>query len=247
MHEIAKRKEFGDWIREKRYQVDLSLWDASMKLGYKSRGTLANMECGRGALPLERIFDLAELYKIDLDDILDKLGECEPELHGKFMALRARFLRHLTRDLTHSLEISAGGRKMIGLHKQNYQDTGGYRRKGFLNEDGYLEVDRTIYYQTLIDLIEKALQEPPPDIVFPGITNFDRSGPQIVIERGFLNMMGIKDMKEYCIKEIKTMGAYNPLLDIFYLIIQDKGKSYIQMRSTWIKTGIQQRELFKET
>lgn len=80
MYEIAKRKEFGDWIREKRYQVDLSLWDASMKLGYKSRGTLANMECGRGALPMERIFDLAELYKIDLDDLLDQDPESTNEI-----------------------------------------------------------------------------------------------------------------------------------------------------------------------
>ncbi|MFH1931038.1 MAG: hypothetical protein ABIN18_05555 [Pseudomonadota bacterium] len=60
-------------------------------------------------------------------------------------------------------------------------------------------------------------------------------------------MMGIKDMKEYCIKEIRTMKAYNPLLDIFYLIIKDKGQSYTQIRSTWIRTRIQQTELFKET
>ena len=61
------------------------------------------------------------------------------------------------------------------------------------------------------------------------------------------DMMGLKDMKEYCIKEIKTMAAYNPLLDIFYLIIQDQGKSYKQIRTTWIKTRTQQIKLFKET
>lgn len=59
-------------------------------------------------------------------------------------------------------------------------------------------------------------------------------------------MMGIKDMKEYCIKEIKGMGAYNPLLEIFYLIIQDQGKSYQSFRSTWIKDRKQQLKLFKE-
>jgi len=117
MDEIRRRKEFGDWIKEKRYKTNLSLWDASVKLGYKSRGTLANMECGRGALPIERIFDLADLYEIDLDDILDKLEECEPELHDRFMGLRARFLQHFTRDLTHTLEMAAGGRKTTGLHK----------------------------------------------------------------------------------------------------------------------------------
>ncbi|HUT43842.1 MAG TPA: hypothetical protein VMW95_05855 [Desulfobacterales bacterium] len=60
-------------------------------------------------------------------------------------------------------------------------------------------------------------------------------------------MMGIKDMKEYCIREIKAMGAYNPLLDIFYLIIQDQGKSYKQTRTAWIRAGTQQMKLFKET
>ena len=60
-------------------------------------------------------------------------------------------------------------------------------------------------------------------------------------------MMGIKDMKEYCIQEIKTMGAYNPLLDIFYLVIQDQGKSYKQIRTAWIRARIQQMTLFKET
>lgn len=59
-------------------------------------------------------------------------------------------------------------------------------------------------------------------------------------------MMGKKDMKEYCIKEIKTMGTYNPLLEIFYLIIQDQGKSYQSFRSIWIKDRKQQKELFKE-
>lgn len=108
---MEERKQFGDWIKGKRNETGLSLWQVSKKLGYKSRGTLACVECGQTPLPLEKIFDLAELYKIDLDDILDKLGECEPELHGKFMALRARFLKHLTADLTHSLEMSAGGRK----------------------------------------------------------------------------------------------------------------------------------------
>lgn len=59
-------------------------------------------------------------------------------------------------------------------------------------------------------------------------------------------MMGIKDMKEYCIKEIKTMGAYNPLLEIFYLIIQDQGKSYKYFRSSWIRNREKQMKLFKE-
>lgn len=59
-------------------------------------------------------------------------------------------------------------------------------------------------------------------------------------------MMKIKEMKEYCIKEIKLMGAYNPLLEIFYVIIKDQGKTYQSFRSTWIKDREQQMELFKE-
>jgi len=59
-------------------------------------------------------------------------------------------------------------------------------------------------------------------------------------------MMGINYMKEYCIKEIKGMGTYNPLLEVFYLIIQARGKSYQSFRSTWIKDQKQQLKLFKE-
>jgi len=59
-------------------------------------------------------------------------------------------------------------------------------------------------------------------------------------------MMGIKDMKEFCIKEIKGMGTYNPLLEVFYLIIQDQGKSYQSFRATWIRARKQQLNLFKE-
>ncbi len=59
-------------------------------------------------------------------------------------------------------------------------------------------------------------------------------------------MMEVKDMKEYCIKEIKTMGTYNPLSEIFYLIIQDQGKSYKYFRTAWIKDQARQMKLFKE-
>lgn len=59
-------------------------------------------------------------------------------------------------------------------------------------------------------------------------------------------MMEIKDMQEFCIKEIKMMGAYNPLLEVFYVIIQNQGKSYQSFRSTWNKDRKQQMKLFKE-
>ena len=60
-------------------------------------------------------------------------------------------------------------------------------------------------------------------------------------------MMETREMKEYCIEEIKKMTGYEPLLDIFYLIIQDQGKSYQSFRSTWIKARTQQKELSKES
>lgn len=72
---------------------------------------------------------------------------------------------------------------MTGLHKQNYQDTGRRHHKPFLNENGYLEVDKNIYYQTLIDLIKKTLQDPDPQIIFPGITRFVKNIPNIVTDR----------------------------------------------------------------
>lgn len=58
--------------------------------------------------------------------------------------------------------------------------------------------------------------------------------------------MKIDSMKKYCIDEIKGMKSYNPLLEIFYTIIQGQGKSYQSFRTAWIKQRSQQLKLFKE-
>lgn len=58
--------------------------------------------------------------------------------------------------------------------------------------------------------------------------------------------MRIEEMKAYCIREIKAMKTYNPLLSVFCLILRDRGKSYTRLRTAWKKANLQQLKLFKE-
>lgn len=179
---MENRRKFGKWLQEQRLTAGYSQVQVAKILDFNTRGNVVGYENGNAPVPLERIFDFAETYGIDIEDILDKLAEYEPNLYRRFCDLEDRYFGHF---LNKFKGTSRNGYRIPesahpGLHKQNYQDTGGYRRKGFLNEDGYIEVDQNIYYQTLIDLIEKALQDGPPQIIFPGITNFVKFGPQIV-------------------------------------------------------------------
>lgn len=181
---MENRRKFGKWLQEQRLAVGYSQAQTAKILDFNTRANVVGYENGNAPVPLERIFDFAEAYGIDIEDILDKLAEYEPQLYRRFCDLEDRFFGHFLSKFKgtsrHGYRIPKSSHP--GLHNQNYQDTGGYRRKGFLNENGYIEVDLNIYYQTLIDLIEKALRETPPDILFPGITIFDRTLPQIVTD-----------------------------------------------------------------
>ena len=59
--------------------------------------------------------------------------------------------------------------------------------------------------------------------------------------------MELKEIKEYCIKELVGIEKRNPLLDIFYILLKENGKSYMALRTAWLKTSSQQLNLFKGT
>ena len=183
---MGDRVAFGKWLQKKRIEAGHTQTSAAQKLGFVSKASVVGYENGISSLPIERIFQISKAYGITLSEILERLKEYEPQIYEKHERLKTCFFESYTEEYFQNLskDLRSMQAKSGSLHKQNYQDTGYRHHKPFLNEDGYLEVDHSIYYQTLIDLIEKALRENPPDIVFPGITNFARSGPQIVTEMG---------------------------------------------------------------
>lgn len=84
---MDRRKEFGSYIRSLREERGITKRQAAIKLGYRGLGTLAQVERGLTPLPIEKIHPLAKLYKVDVEEILDKLKACEPELYRKYMAI----------------------------------------------------------------------------------------------------------------------------------------------------------------
>ena len=111
---MGDRKEFGRYMRSIRHEIGFSLQKASEKLGYKTLGTLQYVERGLGPLPVEKIHPIAKLYKIDVEEILEKVKECEPELYRKYMALEKDLFDYLTEQIK-SLGRSKTVQRLAGL------------------------------------------------------------------------------------------------------------------------------------
>jgi len=92
---MGNRKSFGEYIKSMRHKEGLTLQEVSETLGYKSVGTLVNVERGLGPLPVEKIHPIAQVYKIDVEEILEQLKECEPELYRKYILLEKDLLGYL--------------------------------------------------------------------------------------------------------------------------------------------------------
>lgn len=137
--DIQKRRDFGEWIKNIRNKKKMTLREASERLGYKTRGTMAGVESGQMPLPIERIFEIAKLYEIDIKDLLEKLKECEPELYEKYQILEEGF----ERTLFQKIRTYGSGRISEGaLHHTPYPI-----------EDIGRKTKNNIYYQTLATLI----------------------------------------------------------------------------------------------
>jgi transcriptional regulator with XRE-family HTH domain len=88
---MTKRQEFGKYIKASRMAVGLTLQGASTSLGYKSMGTINNIEQGLTPVPVEKLLPLIRLYGLDPGAFLARLQECEPELFARYMALKKQF------------------------------------------------------------------------------------------------------------------------------------------------------------
>lgn len=139
MVDIGKRKAFGLWLRSMRKDKRLSLREASLALGYSSNGTWVNVECGITALPVEKIDAVATVLDIDLNVMLDKLQECEPDLYQKYTTLEGIFFRKFTSSI---MRAGSGLRGQMARHHRPFRGS---------REVDISKITRTIYYPNLLN------------------------------------------------------------------------------------------------
>jgi len=57
--------------------------------------------------------------------------------------------------------------------------------------------------------------------------------------------MELTEIKKYCIREIEGIESRHSILDVFYILLKENGKSYMALRTAWLKTNSRQLNLFK--
>jgi transcriptional regulator with XRE-family HTH domain len=87
----SSRKDVGRLIKSKRNAKGLTLQALSERLGYRSIGTINNIELGLTPIPIEKLHPITRALDIDLSWFLDFLREAEPDLHQKYMVLKQQF------------------------------------------------------------------------------------------------------------------------------------------------------------
>jgi transcriptional regulator with XRE-family HTH domain len=88
-----KRADFGKWLQEKREDALLSQMDVAKKISI-SKACVGQWEIGIAPVPIEKLFDLAELYGMDMKDVVEKLKENDPGIADRFGALAIRFAKY---------------------------------------------------------------------------------------------------------------------------------------------------------
>lgn len=83
-------KSFGDWLRYRRLELDLSPFEMIAALGYKRVSSIYNFEYGIAPLPLTKWPVMAQLLQLSLDAFLTLMEKYEPKKVSEFRALQGR-------------------------------------------------------------------------------------------------------------------------------------------------------------
>ena len=51
-----------------------------------------------------------------------------------------------------------------------------------------------------------------------------------------------EDLRKLILKEIERIDDWGTLLDLFYIVLKHKGKSYIEIRKEWLKSTNNDKE-----
>src|SRR6266446_2856521 len=81
-------KTFGEWLRHRRLQLEISPFKMMETLGYKRVSAIYNFEYGIAPLPLSRWPSMAELLKLSMPDFLDIMNRFEPNKVKEFCTIR---------------------------------------------------------------------------------------------------------------------------------------------------------------
>jgi len=81
-------KTFGEWLRHRRLQLEISPFKMAEMLGYKRVSAIYNFEYGIAPLPLSRWPSMAELLKLSMPDFLDIMNRFEPGKVKEFCTIR---------------------------------------------------------------------------------------------------------------------------------------------------------------
>ena len=92
---MADRKKFGSYIRSLRKEKGITKRQLAENLGYKGMGTIHLVEQGTTPLPIDKIHPLARVLTVDVEEILEQLKDCEPELYRKYTLLEKDLLDYL--------------------------------------------------------------------------------------------------------------------------------------------------------
>jgi len=126
------RKGLGKYLKGKRLEAGLTQHGASALMGYRSNGTVNTIEQGINPIPIERVFDFSEIYKIPINDLLGKLKECDPERHELFMALQWRFERLILSKMMGYAEGESLHKFPYKSQNSNFSKSGIYIIRHFL-------------------------------------------------------------------------------------------------------------------
>lgn len=118
---MTKREEFGRYLKSIRTSRRMSQLEVSRKLGYKSLGTLHNVEAGLTPLPIDKIHPLAKIYGLNLEDLLGRLRECEPELYARYEALARDIISEFT---TRLMSFGRGDAAQVRYHHHPFAGGG---------------------------------------------------------------------------------------------------------------------------
>ena len=59
-------------------------------------------------------------------------------------------------------------------------------------------------------------------------------------------MMNIEELRSYVIREVSRTENRSVLLSLFYILLEEEGKSYVAVRTAWLRYYFKQLRLFPD-
>jgi len=81
-------KTFGEWLRHRRHQLDISPFKMSEELGYKRVSAIYNFEYGVAPLPMTKWSAMARVLELTLEEFLAVMEHYAPQKVGEFRTIR---------------------------------------------------------------------------------------------------------------------------------------------------------------